>query len=58
MVAPSSETLVRMIRAGRGLEPADLVIRDVRRLDVITGDITETDIAVVADRIVGTHGQL
>ena len=56
MVAPSRETLVRMIRAGRGLEPADLVIRNVRRLDVITGDITETDIAVVADRIVGTHG--
>ena len=57
MVAPSSETLVRMIRAGRGLEPADLVIRNVQRLDVITGDITETDIAVVADRIVGTHGR-
>ena len=56
MIAPSSETLIRMIRAGRGLEPADLVIRDVRRLDVITGEITSTDIAIVADRIVGTHG--
>lgn len=57
MVAPQSETLVRMIRAGRGLEPADLVISNVRRLDVITGEIIETDIAIVADRIVGTHGQ-
>ena len=57
MVAPSSETLVHMIRAGRGLEPADLVISNVRRLDVITGEITETDIAIVADRIVGTHGR-
>src|SRR5690606_5265702 len=49
-------TLARMIRAGRGLEPADLVIRDVRRLDIITGEITHTDIAIVADRIVGIHG--
>ncbi|HWJ86819.1 MAG TPA: adenine deaminase [Pelagibacterium sp.] len=50
-------TLARMIRAGRGLEPADLVIRDVRRLDIITGEITHTDIAIVADRIVGIHGR-
>ncbi|RDE09075.1 adenine deaminase [Pelagibacterium lacus] len=49
--------LARMIRAGRGDEPADLVIRDVRRLDIITGEITATDIAIVADRIVGTHGR-
>lgn len=49
-------TLARMIRAGRGLEPADLVIKNVRLLDVITGAVTETDIAIVADRIVGTHG--
>ncbi len=56
MSEPSAETLVRMIRAGRGLDPADLVIRNVKRLDVITGDITRTDIAIVGDRIVGTHG--
>ena len=56
MNEPNAETLRRMIMAGRGLEPADLVIRNVRRLDVMTGQITETDIAVVADRIVGTHG--
>src|SRR5690606_32783870 len=49
-------TLARMIRAGRGLEPADLVIKNVRRLDVITGEITQTDIAIVADRIVGISG--
>ncbi len=48
--------LSKMIRAGRGTEPADLVIRNVRRLDIITGEIIETDIAIVADRIVGTHG--
>ncbi len=49
--------LARMIRAGRGLEPADLVITNVRMLDVITGEVAETDIAVVADRIVGTHAR-
>jgi adenine deaminase len=48
-------TLTRMIRAGKGTEPADLVIKNVSLLDVITGQITQTDIAIVADRIVGTH---
>lgn len=51
-----AKTLERMIAAGRGHIPADLVIKGVRRLDVITGDLLETDIAIVADRIVGTHG--
>lgn len=46
-----------MIRAGRGTEPADLVIRNVQLLDVITGQLTETDIAIVGDRIVGTHAR-
>ncbi|KKC32226.1 adenine deaminase [Devosia psychrophila] len=48
-------TLTRMIMAGQGKQPADLVIKNVRLLDVITGAVTETDIAIVADRIVGTH---
>ncbi|UYO01073.1 MAG: adenine deaminase [Devosia sp.] len=48
--------LTRMIMAGQGKEQADLVIRDIGLLDVITGAVTLTDIAVVADRIVGTHG--
>jgi len=45
-----------MIMAGQGKEPADLVIRNVGLLDVITGTVTTTDIAIVGDRIVGTHG--
>ena len=53
----SAEILTHMIRAGAGKEPADLVIRNVRLLDVITGAITETDIAIVAGRIVGTHAR-
>ena len=45
-----------MIKAGAGEAPADVVVKNVRLLDVITGAITHTDIAIVADRIVGTHG--
>lgn len=55
MTAP--ETLTRMIMAGQGKAPADLVIRDVGLLDIITGAVTTTDIAIVADRIVGTHSR-
>lgn len=51
----SKQTLARMIRAGAGKEPADVVIKNVRMLDVITGAIVPTDIAIVADRIVGTY---
>jgi len=45
-----------MIKAGAGEVPADLVIKNVRLLDIITGAITHSDIAIVDDRIVGTHG--
>ncbi|QDZ11121.1 adenine deaminase [Devosia ginsengisoli] len=51
----SAATITRMIMAGQGKEPADLVIRNVQLLDVITGVVTQTDIAIVGDRIVGTH---
>ncbi len=34
---------------------ADLVLRNIGLLDVITGFVTQTDIAIVGDRIVGTH---
>jgi adenine deaminase len=45
-----------MIKAGAGEIPADVVVKNVRMLDVITGAVTHTDIAIVGDRIVGTHG--
>ncbi|KKB85893.1 adenine deaminase [Devosia limi DSM 17137] len=51
----TSSALTRMIMAGQGKVPADIVIKDVRLLDVITGAVTQTDIAIVGDRIVGTH---
>lgn len=47
--------LGRIIDQGRGIAPADLVVKGVRLLDVITGAITETDIAICGDRIVGTY---
>ena len=49
--------LERCIAAGAGREPADLVVKNVTALDVITGALTLTDIAVVADRIVGIHAK-
>jgi adenine deaminase len=52
----SPELLTRMIKAGAGEVPSDVVIKNVRLLDVISGSVTHTDIAIVADRIVGTYG--
>ena len=49
--------LARCIAAGAGREPADLVIGDVELLDVMTGALTRTDVAIVGDRIVGTHAR-
>ena len=49
------DLLTRMIMAGQGKTPADLVIRNIGLLDIITGAVTTTDIAIVGDRIVGTH---
>ncbi|MBN9671465.1 adenine deaminase [Roseibium aggregatum] len=48
--------LARAIAAGTGDQPAELVIRNCRLFSVVDGTTTETDIAIVGDRIVGTHG--
>ena len=50
------ELLTRMIKAGAGEIPADVVVKNVRLLDVVSGSVTHTDIAIVGDRIVGTYG--
>ncbi len=52
-----TEHLTRMIMAGQGKAKADLVITNIGLLDVITGAVTTTDIAIVGDRIVGTHAR-
>ncbi|MFT8483193.1 MAG: adenine deaminase [Gluconobacter cerinus] len=46
----------RRVAQGQGREPADLVIRNVRLLDLVTGELVPTDIAICGDRIVGTYG--
>ena len=48
-------TLAHRIATGRGDEPADLVIRGAKLLDLVTGALLETDIAVTGDTVVGTH---
>lgn len=48
------ETIMRRVTQGQGREPADLVIRNVRLFDLVTGDLIPTDIAICGDRIVGT----
>ncbi|MBS9478308.1 adenine deaminase [Ancylobacter radicis] len=55
MTKLSPAEIGRFIDAGRGVAPADLVIKNVQLLDVITGAITQTDIAIVGNRIVGTY---
>ncbi len=49
-------SLPARIAQGRGTAEADLVIRDVRLYDLVTGDLVPTDIAVCGDTIVGTYG--
>ena len=47
--------LAHAIAVGAGREPADLVIKGVGLFDIITGMVMETDVAIVGDRVVGTH---
>lgn len=54
-IAVSHSFLQRCILAGQGKVPADIVIKDVQLLDVVTGALTPCDIAIVGERIVGTH---
>ena len=44
------------IAQGRGQVPADLVLRGGRVLDLITGDLVATDVAICGDTIVGVFG--
>jgi adenine deaminase len=56
-MAATAAELARRIGQGRGQEPADLVIKDVRLLDLVTGALVPTDIAVCGDTIVGTYAR-
>jgi adenine deaminase len=52
----SAATLAARVAQGRGGAPADLVVRNVRLFDLITGDLIPTDIAICGETIVGTYG--
>ncbi|MHB1390538.1 MAG: adenine deaminase [Thermoleophilia bacterium] len=45
--------LEEIIAVGRGLKPADLVLRNARVVDVLAGDIVTTDVAVHAGVVAG-----
>jgi adenine deaminase len=49
-------TLERMIDAGTGRIPADIVLKGGRFYDLVTGELIASDIAITEGRIVGTHG--
>lgn len=51
-----SSLLERMIDQGVGREPADLVLKNGRFFDLVTGELVESDIAICGERIVGTCG--
>ncbi|MCU0945191.1 MAG: adenine deaminase [Rubritepida sp.] len=51
------DRIARRIAQGQGLEPAELVIADVRLLDLVTGELVPTDIAICGDTIIGTHAR-
>jgi adenine deaminase len=44
------------IDQGRGLVPADLVLKGGRVFDLITGDLVQTDVAICGDTIIGVFG--
>ena len=51
----SSVNLKKVIDAARGLIKADLVLKGGKLFDLVTGELTETDIAIVDDTIIGVH---
>lgn len=47
--------LADAIAQGKGDAPADLVVKNVGLLDIVSGGISTTDIAICGERIVGTY---
>jgi adenine deaminase len=46
-----TDVLARRVRVARGQEPADLVVRGGRVVDVLTQQVRPADVAIVGDRI-------
>ncbi|MCO4054012.1 MAG: adenine deaminase [Bosea sp.] len=55
MISPG--TLASRIAAGTGDARADLVITNARLFCLVSGALIDTDIAIMGDTIVGTHGR-
>lgn len=55
--SPIRAPLPARIAQGRGTAEADLVVKTVRLLDLVTGALIPTDIAICGDTIVGTYGE-
>jgi adenine deaminase len=53
MSPPSADALRRRLRAARGLEPCDLVLKNVRFLDVFSCAFVEGDVAIDDGFVVG-----
>lgn len=53
----AQRSLSDRIDQGRGLAPADLVLKGGRVFDLITGELVETDVAICGDTIVGVFGR-
>jgi adenine deaminase len=49
-----SKRLERLIDQGTGRKPADIVLKNGRFFDLVTGELVASDIAICGDRIVGT----
>jgi adenine deaminase len=45
------DALARLVRVARGQEPADLVVRGGRVVDVLTQQVRDADVAIAGDRI-------
>lgn len=50
-----ADFLEKCIDQALAREPADLVIRNTRLFNLVTGELAETDIAICGSRIVGTY---
>jgi len=56
MTSSAERPLQDLIDQGRGVTPADLVLKGGRVFDLITGELVQTDVAICGDTIVGTFG--
>jgi adenine deaminase len=50
----SKEILSKRIDQGRGAQKADIVLKNGRFFDLVTGELVQSDIAICGDMIVGT----